>query len=82
MIDKEYHSGTVAVRVRTSSLSYCEWMVPSSNPGKGGNYFYSRVGDGGPTITYFDGHVIAINNYELERVTPFIGQGHRTINDD
>ena len=37
-------------------------MVPSSNPGKGRNYFYSWVEDGGLSITLIDGYIVAINN--------------------
>ena len=47
--------------VRVSALSHSEWMVQSSNFGKGRNYFYSRVGDGGLSIAHIDGYVIAIN---------------------
>ena len=41
---------------------------------------YSRVEDGGLSLTRIDGYVVAINNYMLERVSPFIEPGHRTIN--
>ena len=54
-------------------------LVPCSNPGEGRNYFYSRVGDGGLSLTRIDGYIIAINNYVLEIVTPFIGYGCRII---
>ena len=54
-------------------------MVPSSNPGKGRNYFYSEVGDGGLNVTRIDGYIIAINNYVRERVEPFKVSGRRTI---
>ena len=41
-------SDTVAKWVRASA--------PSSNPGERRNYFYSRVGDGGLSVTYNDGY--------------------------
>ena len=43
--------------VRVSALSHSEWMVPSSNPSEGRNYFYSPVGDGGLSLTRIDGYV-------------------------
>ena len=33
-------------------------MVPSSNPGERRKYFYSRVGDGGLSVTRIDGYFI------------------------
>ena len=48
--------------VRAPALSHSEWMVPSSNPGEGRNYFYSRVGDGGLSIICIDGYDVAIKN--------------------
>ena len=53
-------------------------MVPSANP-EGRNNLYSRVRDGGLSVTCIDGYVIAINNCLRERVAPFIGPGRRTI---
>ena len=49
-----YHS-------RVKALSHSEWMVPSSNPCEGRNYFYSRVGNGGLRLTRIDGYVVAMN---------------------
>ena len=56
IIIKLCYSGTIAEWVRASALSHSEWMVPSSNPGKGRNYFYSRVGDGGLSVTPIGGY--------------------------
>ena len=33
------------------ALSHSYWMVLSSNPSKGRNYFFAQVGDGGQSIT-------------------------------
>ena len=43
-----------------SALSHSEWMVPSSNPGEGRNYFFSQVGDNELSVTHIDGYIIAI----------------------
>ena len=58
---KMVNSGTLAKWVRASALSHSEWMVQSSNPDEGRNYFYSRVRDGGLSITRIDGYVVARN---------------------
>ena len=72
----------VAEWVRASALSHTEWMIQSPNPSKSRNYFYSQVGDGGLNVAHFDGYIVEISTYVLERVAPFIEPGHRTINDD
>ena len=53
--------------VRASALSHSEWMVLSSNPGKGRNYVYSRVGDGGLNVTSIIGY-----RYLLLKINPNI----------
>ena len=52
-----FHSDIIAELARVSALSHSKWMVPSSNPGEGRNYFYSPVGDGGLSLTCIDGCV-------------------------
>ena len=59
IIIKLCYSGTITEWVRASALSHSEWMVPRSKPGKGRNYFCSRVGNGGVRVTCIDGYVIA-----------------------
>ena len=53
-------SGIIAEWVEASALSHSEWVVKSSNASECRNYFYSRVGDAGLSVTHIDGYIVAI----------------------